>query len=251
MDLWAAARLYARLSLLRLLRGRLLWVCAALVALPLVGTVGLMLAGNGRRDLYDNILEIYFWFLVPFVPAVLAAPAVAEEVEQRTFTFLFARPAPRAALVVGKYILVVGLAGAAIAASVALCWLAAMLRDPSEIAENLPHLMRTEAGALLGVAAFAALGCAASALFTRHPVLALAVYLIVVEAGLGSAPVVVNLVAVSWHLRNVADLPRPNSYFFAVQVAPWLSALVAAAVAALALVVAARLVQNAEYAAKD
>jgi ABC-type transport system involved in multi-copper enzyme maturation permease subunit len=246
-ELAGGAGVIARMTMTRLRRGRLLWVCLALLALPVAGAAVLAAGGNGLRDLYDNLLEIYFYFLVPFVPALLASPSVAEEVEARTVTFLFARPAPRAALVLGKYLAVVASVGAAVALSLAAAWLISMLPAPSEIPENLAHLARTELAALLGVAAFGALACAASALFSRHPFAAVVIYLVVVEAGLGTAPLMVNLLAISWHLRNLAELPRPESMFFAVAVAPWESALLAAGAAALLLAVASLVVRHAEY----
>jgi ABC-type transport system involved in multi-copper enzyme maturation permease subunit len=246
-ELLQATSVIARMTWTRLRRGRLLWVCLAMLALPVVGAGGLALGGAGRRDLYDNLLEVYFYFLVPFVPALLASPCVAEEVESRTFTFLFARPAPRATLILGKYLAVVLSVGATTAAALLAAWLICMAPAPSEMVENLGHLARSEAAALLGVAAFGALACVFGALFTRHPFVAVVIYLVVVEAGLGTAPLVVNLLAISWHLRNVADLPRPEVFLLAVGITPWISALVTVAAAAICLTGASLAVRRAEY----
>jgi len=73
-----ASRVYARMSWLRLKRGRMVWLAAAMFALPLVYVAGLAIAGHWGRGLFDDVCELYFRFLVPFVPALTASAAVAE-----------------------------------------------------------------------------------------------------------------------------------------------------------------------------
>ncbi len=224
------ARVYARMAWLRMRRGRLVWLAAALFALPLVYVVGLAIAGHWGRGLFDEVCELYFRFLVPFVPALTASAAVAEEIENKTFTFVFARPAPRGALVVGKLWAATAPALAVVLPSLALAWLVASLRFPSDMAETWPHLLRVELAAAAGLCAYGALCAAIGTVFSRHPLVAVLVYLILVEAALGSAPIVLNLVAIAWHLRNVAELPLPDTAFLALSVPWWASALLALAV---------------------
>lgn len=247
ITLGESSKIYAGMTWTRMIRGKLVWVSAILLALPILGAVGLVAGGHWGRGLFDNLLEIYFRFLVPFVPALLASPVVAEEIESRTFTFVFARPAPRSALVLGKFVAVVTPVALATTASIAITWLICMLRFPGDMAENVPHLGRALAAGLLGVCTFAALASALGSMFTRHPFVAVMGYLLMIEAGLGSAPIVLNLLAVTWHLRNVADLPLAEVAFMAVHVPPWASAAVAVFVAALGLGGAALAVSGAEY----
>ena len=104
ITLGQATRIYAEMSWMRHRRGKMESLCLALLALPVVIAGGLAAAGQWGRGLFDSLLEIQFRFLIPFLPALLASSAVAEEIEERTFTFLFARPAPRSSLVLGKYL---------------------------------------------------------------------------------------------------------------------------------------------------
>lgn len=247
IGLGEAAGIYAGMTWTRLKRGRLLRVCAALLALPVVGGVALMAAGHWGRGFFDELAEVYFRFLIPFVPALLASPQVAEEIEGRTFTFVFARPAPRSALVLGKYVAVVVPTAIAVAAALALCWLVAMLRFPQDLGPTFGHLARVEAAAVLGVATFAALASALGAMFTRHPFVAVMTYLLLVEAGLGAAPIALNLLAMSWHLRNLAELPLPEVSFMALHVPAYVSALVPVAFGGLCLGGATMIVSGAEY----
>jgi ABC-type transport system involved in multi-copper enzyme maturation permease subunit len=247
IGLGEASGIYAGMTWTRLKRGKLLWVCGVLLGLPVLGAAALSAGGHFGRGLFDNLLEMYFRFLIPFVPALLASPCVAEEIENRTFTFVFARPAPRPALVLGKYVAVVVPAVLVTVASIGLTWVISMIRFPQDYADTAMHLVRVECAAVLGVTAFAALSTALGSLFTKHPFMATSGYLLLVEAGLGSTPIVLNLLSVSWHLRNVADLPLPQVAFMALHVPPWGSSIVPLLMSALCLGAASLSVSGAEY----
>ncbi len=250
IGLGQAASIYAGLTWTRLKRGRLLWVCAALLALPVLGTGALVIAGHWGRGLFDDVMELYFRFLLPFVPALLASPVVAEEIDGKTHTFLFARPAPRSALVLGKFFAVTVPAAAAVVLSIGAVWLLSMIRFPGDMGDNLGHLARASAAALVGTAAFAALASAIGTIFTRHPFVAVVGYLLVVEAGLGSAPILLNLLSISWHLRNFADLPVAEASFMSIHVPAWLSASLAVGITGITLGGASLAVAGAEYHAR-
>jgi ABC-type transport system involved in multi-copper enzyme maturation permease subunit len=246
-----AARIYASMTWLRLRRGRLIYFCAALMALPVLGAILLALAGNWGVGFFDELNAVYFGFLIPFVPALLASPCVAEELERKTFTFVFTRPAPRSALVVGKALAVgLPLLGATVV-GLALCWLIALIRFPGDMAEGWPHLVRVEAAAALGIVAYSALSVAIGSLFTRHPFVATTAYLLLVEAGLGKAPIAINAFAISWHMRNLATLPNPDVPFMAATIPPFASALILGGAAFLLFGAAVLAVKGAEYSGRD
>ena len=247
IGLGAAARVYARISWLRLRRGRVVWLAAALFALPVVYVAGLAIAGHWGRGLFDDVCELYFRFLVPFVPALTASAAVAEEIENKTFTFVFARPAPRGALVIGKLWAATVPAIAVVVPSLALAWVVAHLRFAGDMADTWPHLLRVELAAVAGLAAYSALAAAIGTLFSRHPLVAVLVYLLLIEVGLGSAPLVLNLITIAWHLRNVAELPLPDTAFMAVSVPWWGSAIVALALTPALVLLTNVGVNGAEY----
>ena len=78
------------------------------------------------------------------------------------------------------------------------------------MADTWPHLLRVELAAVARLCAYGALAAAIGTLFSRHPFVAVLVYFMLIEAGLGSAPIVLNLITVRWHLRNLAELPLPD-----------------------------------------
>ena len=235
MSLVEGARIYGRMAWLRMRRGRMVWVAAVMFALPLVYVAGLAIAGHWGRGLFDDVCELYFRFLVPFVPALTASAAVAEEIENKTFTFVFARPTPRGSLVLGKLAAATLPSIAVVVPSLVLAWLIAGLRFPADLADTWPHLLRVELAAVAGLCAYGALAAAVGTLFSRHPLVAVLVYLMLIEEGLGSAPIVLNLVTIGWHLRNIAELPLPPTSFMAVTV-PWWASAIAALVVSPALV---------------
>ncbi|HWE28591.1 MAG TPA: ABC transporter permease [Polyangia bacterium] len=240
-------RIHARLSWTRLKRGRMAWAAAAMFALPLAYVGGLAIAGHFGRGLFDEVNELYFRFLVPFVPTLLLSSAVAEEVENKTFTFVFARPAPRGSLVLGKWIAATLPALAVIVPSIAISWTVANLRFPDYFASEWPHLLRVEAAAVLGLAFYGALAATLGSAFSRHPLIVVLLYLVFIEEFLGAAPIVLDMLAASWHLRNLAGLPLPPTQFLVIAVPAWLSALLLAVVTPALLALCMWSVTGAEY----
>ncbi|MDB4970293.1 MAG: ABC-type transport system involved in multi-copper enzyme maturation, permease component [Myxococcales bacterium] len=247
ITLTSGAKIYARMTWLRMKRGRIVWAAALLLALPVVYVAALAIAGHWGRGLFDDVCELYFRFLIPFVPALTASGAVAEEIENKTFTFVFARPAPRGSLVLGKLVATTLPALAVIVPSLLVSWLIAHLRFPGDMADTWPHLLRVEFAAVAGLMTFAALAMVIGTVFSRHPIVTVLIYLLLIEAGLGSAPIVINLVAISWHLRNLAELPLPETAFMAFSVPWWASAIVPLVLTPLLTFLATVAVNGAEY----
>ena len=121
------------------------------------------------------------------------------------------------------------------------------MRFPADMADTWPHLLRVELAAVAGLCAYGALAAAIGTLFSRHPLVAVLVYLMLIEAGLGSAPIVLNLITVHWHLRNVAELPLPDTAFMALSVPWWGSAIFAVVVTPLLVWLTNVGVNGAEY----
>src|SRR5262249_59148752 len=97
-----AIRVYAEMKWRRMRRGR--WIAGSLVVALLPALVAAVAAVKGRwgAGLFHESLEMYFRLLLPLAPVLLAGAVVAEEVDANTHTYLFARPASRAAIVLGK-----------------------------------------------------------------------------------------------------------------------------------------------------
>jgi hypothetical protein len=247
-----------RLTRLRRRRAASRWIAPALAALPVLATGLLALTGRWGRDLFDHILEFHLRFLVLFLPALALADAVAEEIEQQTFTFLFTRPAPRWSLPIGKYLASVPSLVGLLSASVAVSFAIALLVPPAgprELWNELPALGRALAAVVLGVPAVGALALLLGTWFPRHPLVVVLGFFFLVEGVLGSLPLLTVLLALGWHLRNIAqvgalaeppaatDLPALTT----VSLPPLGSAAVLLGVTLLALVGVCWTVRSAEY----
>jgi hypothetical protein len=105
-----------RQTVLLLLQNRLLWVVgAAQLALPalsylLGGTVGE--TQTGRHVYAVTTWGLFVFVLVPWTTLYCGVQAVHGDIEDRTFQYLFLRPVPRAALLLGKLLAVAALSTA-------------------------------------------------------------------------------------------------------------------------------------------
>jgi ABC-type transport system involved in multi-copper enzyme maturation permease subunit len=245
-----ATRVYARLALLRARRRRLPWLIVGVAVLPLLMTVPLALAGHWGRGLFDDLMEVLFRFLVPFTPALLLASHLADEIDRKTVSFVFARPAPRGALCLGKWMVIAIPLMLAMPISIGITFALSMVKYPSDVPDNLLHLWRMLAAAAVGVPTFASLAQLVGARFRKHPVVAVLTAL-VLDSGLASLPVALHLLSPTWHLRNLAELPLPTSYFQSAPVGPWISLAVLLVVGGAATWLTLLLVERGEFAVES
>ena len=104
----------ARLTLKRALRGKLIWISLGIAMLPM------LFAATLSALHHDNILEPAFGmelFVVAILPPLFCAPAIAEELEDRTASYLWSRPIPRWVLLAGKLLALAPFAMACVTAS--------------------------------------------------------------------------------------------------------------------------------------
>jgi hypothetical protein len=121
-----------------------------------------------------------------------------------------------------------------------------MLRDPAELVAEIALVGRAVGAVAIGALAFSALATCLGALFPRRPVLAVLVYLLVVEGLFGHLPAFVKAIAISFHLRVLAGLhqgggawePNPTSL---------VSAIVLVSATALLLWLASIIASSSEY----
>lgn len=173
--------------------------------LPALGAVFyLLLDGKGGVDFYSAIIDnAVMTFLLPLVCLFYGGPAVVEEIEGRTITYLFLRPISKPAIYLGKL-------GAAIVASLAVMvpatiifYILSMLAGGS-IGDSIQFGLQTFVGVALGCISYTATFAAAGALFSRS-ILGGILYWVVIEVGLSIVPVL-EYATQKFHLRNVANL---------------------------------------------
>ena len=185
MSFWGASRRVFDLSL-----GEMLWsrrtifmalVVGGPVLLAIIVTVVEMfgmspLRVNGQRVGGFGIFGVMIWmlflrFIVPVLGVFYGTSLMADEVEDKTLTYLFTRPIPRGAVLVGKYLAYLACTSLVVLPSVMLVYF--LLVPFRDVAGTFPSLV-TDLGLLgLGLAAYGAVFALVGAYFKRPLVIGL------------------------------------------------------------------------------
>ena len=228
---------------------KIVWVLVGLLSLPMLGS-GLSLATESAGlSFFKEVLSAYLRFFVPFIMALFASSAVAEEVQDKTITYLFSRPIRRWSLPAGKYLGGLALASPLVALSITGVYLICMLEAPSLIPDELPTLARGLLCVTLAAVYYGAMATAFGTIFTRYPFVATLTYFFVVELGLASVPGRFKVVSTAVHLQVLAGLYRPKTTLFTSdpEISFYSSLGVVLVMTLVWLVLSVAWVQNAEY----
>ena len=242
-------RLIMVLSVRRARRGREQWLALALLALAVAAALVTLATGYGGISFFKDTLELFVRYLTPFVMALLASHAVAEEVQARTITYLFSRPIPRWTLPLGKYLGSLCVATPLLCLALTLVYVIGLLGYPGEIVAELPSLLRGLGAICLGVVLFGAVATAFGTLIVGHPFVVNLIFLLVTEVGVSLIPGWTKLASMTVHLRAVAGLYQPERTLTIVdpELSPTIAAFVVLAVTAVWIVLALVWVSSSEY----
>jgi ABC-type Na+ efflux pump permease subunit len=235
-------RVIARITWLRLLRGRSKWVSLLLAVLPVVfaGLLSMFRADTDRS--WDLVAGFVLGLGGMLAVAVHLAPSVGEELDSRTYTYLWSRPMPRRSLLLGKLLATAPVAAALFVVSVSLAWLVTWGAD----ADHVGDLLRTLLGTVGVVAAGSAMALVAGAFFPRHPLAVILAYVLVGDLLLRFVPAL-RMVSIYYHAIGAAGVRDP--LLVSESMTAGLVGLVVLTVAWLALAVWR--VERAEYALPD
>jgi ABC-2 type transport system permease protein len=182
--------------------------CLALAAIPPL--VAGLVASVSTRTSGASIATHLGWLLllqvvVPLLALVAGSAVVTEEIEDRTITYLFTRPIPRASVLLGRWLATLVFISTLLAlAAAGVVGLAARAPSagPSVVEGVLGPLLLA---VLLGGATYSAL-FAAAGVFLRHPMIAGLGYAFAIEGFLANLPGRNQALTVQYYLRSlVAD----------------------------------------------
>ncbi len=177
----------------RLLRSRVLWVAIAIAMLPVV-------FGAATHD-DDPVLATATLVLCILCP-VLVAGAVAEEIEDRTSTYLWSRPLPRWTLLVGKLLALAPIATAIVLASLFVA---------NNAATSSPPSTRTLLAFAAGGLAISTMSAGIGTLVPRHGMALSIGYFILIDLPVGAIPASVRSISMTRQVYLVAELYEPSS----------------------------------------
>jgi hypothetical protein len=241
----SAVLAHARLGFVRTVRGRKLRLGAIATGLVVVAAVASRhLADEAEpAEVVRTAVRLgFFWMLAFLLPFLFASGAVAEEVENRTLTFLATRPAGRVALTMGKLLVAWTFSAGLLAAGVLLVHVGAYATTPSEMIDELGSTMRYVGALTLLAACYCAICLFWGALVVEASGLISTLHLASLEFVFGFLPGVARFLSMNYFCQQLAGLPRGG---FGADWVPDLSLGVCAAIVAgvtLAFVAASALV---------
>jgi len=242
------------MQLRALLRSKRFLVCALIALAPTAAALFVCAIARAHGEAIPTF-ELAWLFVVqstvPLIALILGSAVIAEEIEDRTVTYLFTRPVPRASVLLGRLL-------AAVLVAVALCWLAAepallvvqragesiVDPEPRIAAMLLPDGMRESIrqACLIGAVVYTTMFAVAGAIL-KHPMIVGIGYTFVIEGFVGMLPGQNATATVQYHLKSLvaggseAHLLRMRELFGHQELAPageslqalWTTALVALA----------------------
>ena len=202
-NLAAATGLLFRIQVARIWWTRRTLACAALALGP--PFVVWIAASSSGRPAHVSGVEIAThvgWILLvqvvtPLLALLAGSAVVTEEIEDRTITYLFSRPIPRAAVLLGRWLAVLVVVSVFLGISAFLtCAGAGVGMDEPGVL--VPLLQATLIGGAVYSGLFAAVG-----VFVRHPMIAGLGYTFAVEGFLANLPGKNQALTVQYYLRSV------------------------------------------------
>ncbi|MCC6877921.1 MAG: ABC transporter permease [Sandaracinaceae bacterium] len=200
-----------RLSYLRVLRGRKLRVVAiaTLVVILFPAIVALLDRDADRAVVVTQGFNWGFFRLLLFLaPILMSSGAIADEVEERTLSFLTMRPTSRWALLLGRWLVSTGAAVAVIVLGVLLLHVIAYLTEPREMIDQLGSTARIAGASTLLVITYSSICLLWGVLVPEAATLLSVLYLGVIELCFGVVPGVLRFFSMSHFARELAGLPR-------------------------------------------
>ena len=213
---------------------------------------------NGVRVSGTVIFGGVFWllylrFIVPVLGAFYGTSLISDEVEDRTITYLFTRPVPRGAIIVGKYLAYLLCAELVVLPSVTATYLLIAPVGGGSIGEGFPLLLKDLGILAIGLAAYGAVFALIGALVPRPLVAGLMLVFgweqvaLLVPGYLPRFTVAHYLQALVPHAMPQDDTVSAFQSLFAQPPAAASSLLTIAAITTVALWLAALTVERREY----
>jgi ABC-type transport system involved in multi-copper enzyme maturation permease subunit len=213
----AATFIQASWNARRMLRGRTVWVAIVFAVLPVAYTY---LAGmNGDRGAWSDVFPLIVMLAALIAPLFMAS-SMAEEIEDRTYTYLWSRPVPRWSVVMGKLCASIPIAGSVVAAAVIGCFLVGKGASGEQLGRGI-------AAVLAGTVVACAVSAALAILFPRGGLVLTYVYLLALDLPIGAVPFSLRNAALTHQIRVLAGVsgvePPPPLW----QGAVWLAGIAA------------------------
>ncbi len=257
-DLSLAQMLWSRRSVfLGLLLGGPV-VLAAAIRIVTATTSLWRLSINGARVGGPALFGMMMWllyirFIVPVLGVFYGTSLIADEVDDKTITYLFTRPVPRGAILIGKYLAYVACTTLLVLPSVILVYFLVVPLGGGSIGESFPALLEDLGMLIVGLIAYGAVFAWVGARLKRPLVVGL-VFAFGWEPAVLLFPGYLKQVTVAYYLQALVPHAMPQDSAVSIlmqmfrEVPPVATSLTyLAVIVAIALWFAARAVELKEY----
>lgn len=227
---------------------RLVWMLAPAESFRINGE---SVSGAGTFGLM--IWLLYVRFIVPILGVFYGTALIADEVEDRTITYLFTRPIPRGAVLIGKYLAFLACTVLLILPSVVVVFFLMVPMGGGSLAAMFPSMVADLGMLVVGLAAYGAVFAWVGAR-VRRPLVAGLVFVLGWEPGVLLFPGYLKTLTVAYYIQALVPHAMPDDSAISVLlqvfadvpgVAP--SLLTLAVLTGAALWMAARTVESREY----
>ena len=196
---------------------------------------------------------LYVRFIIPVLGVFYGTALIADEVDDKTITYLFTRPIPRGAVLIGKYLAYLVCTTLLILPSVVVVYFLVVPLGGGGVGETFPLLL-TDLGMLaVGLTAYGAVFALVGARFKRPLVMGL-VFAFGWEPGVLLFPGYLKRLTVAYYLQGLVPHTMPDdsvvgALLKVLREVPdvWVSLLGLAMITAVTLWAAARSVGSKEY----
>jgi ABC-2 type transport system permease protein len=219
-----------------------------------VGTINVRGTELGGQAVFGLMVWVFYLrFTVPALAVFYGTSLIADEVEDRTITYLFTRPIRRGAVLAGKYLAYVACTAMVVLPSITLVYLLIVPRGGGSLAAAFPALVKDLGIIALGLAVYGALFAFVGAQFKR-PVLTGLVFLFGWEPAVLVIPGYLKKFTVAYYLQALVPHAMPQEGMASMlqsifRDVPSLATSLAslAIILCLALALATRAVERREY----
>lgn len=199
-----AALAIAQLTWLRLRRGRTIWITLLLFCIPIAVAAVASFRVEDPFTRWTHLTDLTLRSLVLLAPVIHLAPALAEELDQHTHTFLFSRPIPRAAVLHGKMLVVTPALVALSTLAILAAWAIATTGPGVTQAAWLPPALLAVTTGVIATSAFA---IGLGTLLPRAPLAVAIGWVLLFEQVFPAIPTLQHL-STLFHTQVIADVPH-------------------------------------------
>jgi ABC-type transport system involved in multi-copper enzyme maturation permease subunit len=169
---------------------------------------------NGARMSGTTIFGLMIWllylrFIIPVLGVFYGTSLIADEVEDKTITYLFTRPIPRGAVLVGKYLAYLLCTILLVLPSAIIAYFVVGPLGGGRIGEQFPSLLSDLAMLAAGLASYGALFAFVGARIKRPLVFGL-VYVFGWEPGVLIFPGYLKHASIAYYLQALVPHAMPN-----------------------------------------